>query len=392
MRFGQICKSLYLSLVVGCVCQSANSLNAQSTAADVVKSLADSLEAMKASVPAQVGEHGIVSADFIYPLEGRQTPECHASTIVETPHGLAAAWFGGTHENNPDVGIWVSRHDGTTWQRPSLVVDGSEGEKQDYACWNPVLFQPQDGPLMLFYKVGLNPRMWWGALVTSKDGGASWSTPQRLGTSSKLFSENQHLLGPVKNKPYQLEDGSILCPSSTENEGWRVHFEVADKIEADGKANWKVIGPLQAGEELDAIQPSILQHQNGRLQIVCRTKQGVLGTSWSEDNGMSWGPMLSLPLPNPNSGTDAVTLKDGRHLLVYNHTLRTPQANGRQILNIALSENGEQWRTVVTLENEANSAGYSYPAVIQASDGKVHVTYTWRRITIKHVVLDPAKL
>ncbi len=354
-------------------------------------SLADSVELMKQSVTAKVGEHGILSAEFIYPLEGRQTPECHASSIVETSRGMLAAWFGGTHENNPDVGIWTARHDGTQWERPVLVVDGSEGEDQDYACWNPVLFKPKTGPLILFYKVGLNPRMWWGAFVTSNDSGQTWSKPQRLGTSPRLFNENQNLLGPVKNKPLQLKDGTVLCPSSTENEGWRVHFEVASQFGEDGKADWSVIGPLQAGEKLDAIQPSILNHGNGRLQIVCRTKQGVLGSSWSEDSGKSWGPMESLPLPNPNSGTDAVTLADGRHLLVYNHSLRTQSANGRQILNVAISQDGLQWKTLMTLENEGNGAGYSYPAVIQSTDGNVHITYTWRRQTIKHVVLDPSK-
>lgn len=338
------------------------------------------------------GEGALLLSEFIYELEGRATPECHASTIVETPTGLVAAWFGGKHENNPDVGIWVSRHVGEQWSKPIQVVDGSENEDQDYACWNPVLFQPKSGPLMLFYKVGLNPRLWWGALITSDDGGKSWTKPKRLGTDRRLFAANQNLLGPVKNKPIQLSDGAILCPSSTENEGWRVHFELTRDL---GKT-WEVIGPLQPkladGQELDAIQPSVLTYPDGRLQILCRTQQGVLGTSWSEDGGRTWQPLQATSLPNPNSGTDAVTLRDGRQLLVYNHTTRSPGKNGRQILNVATSLDGLNWTTNLTLENEGNSAGYSYPAVIQTSDGKVHITYTWRRLTIKHAVLDPSRL
>lgn len=354
--------------------------------------LAESIEAMRRLPVAQVGEQGILSAELIYPLEGRPTLECHASTIVDTSDGLVAAWFGGLHENHPEVGIWVARHDGSQWSAPIEVVDGSEGEKQEYACWNPVLFQPRGGPLWLFYKVGVSPKMWWGMATTSPDNGRTWSKPWRLGTSSKLFAQNQNLLGPVKNKPLQLADGSVICPSSTENEGWRVHFETSSDIERLPEATWQVVGPLQAGEQLDAIQPSLLTHAGGRLQIVCRTRQGVLGTSWSSDAGKSWGPMQSLALPNPNSGTDAVTLTDGRQLLVYNHSRRTLLANGRQILNVAISSDGEQWEPLMSLENEGDAAGYSYPAVIQAADGRVHITYTWRRKAIKHVVLDPKQL
>ncbi len=337
---------------------------------------------------AEPGHGPLLSSGFIYELEGRQTEECHASTIVQSGDALLAAWFGGKHENNPDVGIWFSRWEQDRWSQPIELVDGSEGEEMEYACWNPVLFQPTSGPLMLFYKVGKTPSTWWGALITSDDGGRTWSKPQRLGTSNLLFQANQNLLGPVKNKPIELADGSILCPSSTENEGWRVHFEVTRDL---GKS-WEVIGPLQSGEKLDAIQPSILTHADGRLQILCRTKQKVIGTSWSTDQGRTWGPMGHIDLPNPNSGTDAVTLSDGRHLLVYNHSVRSKDRDGRQILNVATSSDGLHWNVDLTLENEGHENGYSYPAVIQTSDGKVHITYTWRRQTIKHVVVDPSKL
>jgi predicted neuraminidase len=331
---------------------------------------------------------GYLSGELIYELDSRQTPECHASTIVEISSGLVAAWFGGKHEKNPDVGIWVSRRGDDGWSRPVEVANGTEGEDQDYACWNPVLFQPRHGPLMLFYKVGLDPRLWWGAIVTSDDGGRSWSTPRRLGTSHKLLEQNRNLLGPVKNKPIQLDDGTILCGSSTENDGWRVHFELSRDL---GKT-WEVVGPINDASEFDAIQPSILTYPDGRMQILCRTRQNVVAQSWSEDGGKSWERMTATHLPNPSAGTDAVTLKDGRQLLVYNHSVREAGKNGRRILNVAISTDGQQWQPMLTLENEANPAGYSYPAVIQTSDGRVHITYTWRRLSVKHVVLDPTRL
>ena len=116
-----------------------------------------------------------------------------------------------------------------------------------------------------------------------------------------------------------------------------------------------------------------------------RSGQGRLWQTWSNDSGITWSPLSLSELPNPNAGTDAVTLADGRHLLVYNHT-----TEGRSPLNVAISEDGKAWQAALVLENEPGE--YSYPAVIQSTDGLVHITYTWKGERIKHVVIDPAKL
>lgn len=336
--------------------------------------------------PAKAGESGYISGELIFPLDNKPTPECHASTIVETPTGILAAWFGGKHEKNKDVGIWVSHLKDGKWEKAVEVANGVQDSFTRYPCWNPVLFQANEGPLMLFYKVGPSPREWWGEMKTSEDGGRTWSSSRRLG-SSRLG----YLMGPVKNKPIQLEDGSILCPSSTEiiDKGqllWRVHFELTRDL---GKS-WEVIGPINDGVEFDAIQPSILTYGDGRMQILCRTMQDVISESWSEDGGLSWSKMTATSLPNPSAGTDAVTLEDGRQLLVYNHSGRGKKAPGRRILNVALSTDGIKWKPVLTLENQKGE--YSYPAVIQTSDGMVHITYTYRRESVKHVVIDPRDL
>ena len=330
--------------------------------------------------PAVPGKGACVSGELIYPLDDRPTPACHASTIAETRSGLVSAWFAGTNEKNPDVTIRVARFEDGAWGPSQMVADGSEGEEKEFACWNPVLFQAGKGPLLLFYKVGPSPDTWWGMLTTSDDEGRTWSPPRKLGSDPKVG----HLLGPVKNKPVQLSDGSILCPSSSEHDGWRVHFELTSDM---GKT-WTVIGPIHDGKTFSAIQPSVLIHSDGRLQILCRSRQNVLTTSWSSDNGQSWSPMAATNIPNPNAGTDAVTLKDGRQLLVYNHTTRA--TGNRGMLNVAISDDGVDWTPVMTLEKERGE--FSYPAVIQTKDGMVHTTYTYQRKSVKHVVIDPSKL
>jgi predicted neuraminidase len=336
-----------------------------STAASALVALA--LSAAGASAAA---ETGVVSAEFVF--EKAPFPQCHASTVVETKAGLVAAWFGGTREKHPDVGIWLSRHEGGKWTAPVQVADGKQPDGKQQPCWNPVLFQPGGGPLMLFYKVGPSPSEWWGMVRTSDDAGKTWSDARRLPAG---------ILGPIKNKPVQLAGGDILCPSSTEHDGWRVHFERS----ADGGKTWKATAPLNDGKEVAAIQPSVLSHKGGKLQAVGRTRQGKVFETWSEDGGKTWGALALTALPNPDSGLDAVTLADGRQLLVYNHT-----AKGRSPLNVAVSEDGKGWKAALVLEGEPGE--YSYPAVIQAADGLVHVTYTWKRERIKHVVLDPKKL
>lgn len=314
-------------------------------------------------------------------------PECHASTIVELPsHALVAAWFGGTKERNPDVGIWVTREENGRWLPAVEVANGIQPSGPRLPTWNPVLFQPPGGPLTLFYKVGPSPSTWWGMTMTSADGGKTWSVPRKLPDG---------ILGPIKNKPVVLADGAWLAGSSTEGGpvGWQVHFELS----RDAGKTWQLIGPIGRGEGkgLAAIQPSILFHPDGRLQALCRTSNGVVATTWSRDGGKTWSPLARTELPNPNSGTDALTLADGRQLLVYNHSApppETPTKGKRYPLDVALSTDGVVWRHVLTLESEPIGNGYAYPAVIQTADGLVHVTYTWDRKMIKHVVLDPRKL
>ncbi len=313
----------------------------------------------------------IVKTEFI--VEHPPFASSHASTIAETRDGFVAAWFGGSEEKAPDVGIWVARHDGAAWSAPVEVANGIQpGENRRYACWNPVLFQPSKGPLLLFYKVGPSPSAWWGMLIKSADGGKTWSAPIRLAKG---------ILGPIRNVPIEMPDGTLLSGSSTEDAGWRVHMERA-KYPFE---NWERTEPLNTGKDFGAIQPTILAHQPDSIQILCRTRQHVISECWSSDGGKTWSPMKATTLPNPNSGIAAALLQDGRSLLVYNHTPR-----GRSPLNIAVSADGKLWQAAEVLEDQPGE--YSYPTVIQARDGLVHVTYTWKRLLIKHVVVDPRKL
>ena len=338
---------------------------------------------------AGLGATAVQLREFVIP-RGWPTPSCHASTIVETgPGELVAAWFGGTDEGEKDVAIWVARHDAAGWSEPRIVIEGTQADGSRHPCWNPVLFvgsaRASQGkpaaPLFLYAKVGPSPSTWWGVVRESIDGGRTWGEQRRL---------DDDAVGPVKNKPLVRRDGTVIAGASSEDDGWRVHFETS----TDGGRTF-VRGPAvhaapdtkgSGGKGLvSAIQPSLLELGGEKLLAVGRTKEGRIFEIESTDAGKTWGELRLGSLPNPNAGTDAVTLADGRHLLVYNHTDK-----GRSPLNVAISRDGRSWQTVVALETKPGE--FSYPAVIQSADGLVHITYTWNREAIARVVLDPAKL
>lgn len=329
---------------------------------------------------------GIVLEEFLFTKA--EFPSCHSATIVELPNReLLCTYFGGTYERHPDVEIRLQRKklDGT-WSPPVSVAHGIQPDGERFPTWNPVLFQPRGGDLMLYYKVGPSPKEWWGEFITSKDYGHTWSQPQRL---------EGNLLGPIKNKPIQLSDGTLLSGSSDESDGWKVHVERS----TDGGKSWSFIGPLNDGKKMAAIQPALLTHVDGSIQMLSRTNtsgEERITETWSRDGGLTWSAMSWTTLPNNNSGLDAVTLQDGRHLLIYNHATREQEGmghKGRGVLNLAVSKDGKTWEAALMLDYiDEPEKQYSYPSIIQTTDGLVHIVYTWHRERIKHVVVDPNQL
>ena len=317
---------------------------------------------------------GIITDEFIY--EDASFPQCHASTIAETSQGIVAAWFGGTREGYKDVNIYVSRLQNNKWTTPAIAAEGIIDDKTRYACYNPVLYQVPGGELILFYKIGPRVVDWTGWTIRSYDNGISWSKPERMPDG---------ILGPIKNKP-MLIGKTLVCPTSTERDGWKVHFEYTN----DFGRTWERGPDLNDAKPITGIQPSILRHDANTLQALCRSTNGTINQTWSKDNGKTWSTLSQTTLPNPNSGIDAITLKDGRHVLVYNHVKpKEREEDGwsdRSPLNVSISSDGIHWEPLVVLENEPKGE-FSYPTVMQTSDGNIHITYTWKRKKVKHVVI-----
>lgn len=385
---------------------------------------------------------GIVCDQFVYDFTTAAHPSCHSASIAELPNGdLLATFFLGAREAAPDVCIYTARKPkgATNWEPLQLVANGdlrpgakTYGTEIDStltepivnnvnrkACYNPVLFQIPDGDLLLFYKIGKNVRDWTGYMMRSSDGGKTWSDPRaELALASNPTPSAQlspvqcsdSLLGAIKNQPIYLpagfrcangtvlQRGRILSPSSKEtgtaskekSGKWRSYIEVSE----DDGYTWALYGPVPEASHIGTIQPALLVHLDGRIQMLCRTHRPTdaeahyarIATAFSEDGGLTWGEMqLIEDLPNNNSGIDAVTLPDGTFALVYNpfSLVPSPDKPLRNPCCIATSRDGLHWEHRITLESSPISQ-YSYPSLLLGNDGTLHAIYTWRRQGIKY--------
>lgn len=323
---------------------------------------------------AQSGPSGITK-EFVYTTA--PFPSAHASTLVQFKNGdILAAWFGGAKEGATDVAIWGARRTSAGWSEPFLLV-----REPNVPCWNPVLFQSHDGKLWLYYKYGRNVREWTAARLVSKDEGKTWSQPEHLAAG---------VIGPVKDKPLVLPNGTIVSGTSVESySAWAVWVDRS----TDNGATWHRSGPItvpqnrmpspapaqppfKPGAEhvTGIIQPTIVSLGKKHLRLYARSTRdiGRICAADSYDEGVTWTEAHPLDLPNPNSGIDAVGLHDGRIVLIYNNT-----TSGRSPLNLAVSRDGEHFTMFSTLESEPGE--FSYPAIIQGRDSNLYTTYTWNR-------------
>lgn len=319
--------------------------------------------------------------DFVF-ADDRPFAQCHASTLAPTRDGgLLCAWFAGTREAAPDVGVWLSRFHQGAWSTPERVA-----KIADLAHWNPVLFSAPDGEILLFFKVGATIPRWRTFVMRSSDGGAVWSEAR------ELVPGDTGGRGPVRSKPLVLSDGSWLAPASTEQVenhpgSWCAFVDRS----RDRGHTWErspdfSVDPTRISGP-GVIQPALWESAPGRVHALLRTGGGVIARTDSNDDGRTWSPVRPTALPNNNSGIDVLRLDDGRVLLAYNPVAenwgpRTP-------LTLAVStDNGETWRDMGhvedddALQTQNGSPEYSYPTLVRTPSG-VALSYTWRRERVR---------
>lgn len=316
----------------------------------------------------------VISKGYVF-----ETPQpflqCHASTVLHIGDGkFLVAWFGGTQEKHDDVGIWLSKGRSGKWSAPVEIAKIRED-----AHWNPVLFQGDDGNIVLYFKVGKTIDRWETWYKLSSDNGETWTEAKELVPGDKGGR------GPVRNKPILLSDGAWLAPASNEKEG--VWNAFVDRSEDRGKT-WIASGlmPLSRDSipEEGVIQPALWESSDGNVHALLRSSAGVICRSDSKDFGKTWSPVYKTPLPNPNSGIDLTKLEDGTLVVAFNRDgknwgERTPIA-------LAVSnDNGRTWPTSLDVETGTAGDEFSYPSIIHFGDS-IALTYTWKRKNVAFVV------
>lgn len=295
-------------------------------------------------------------------------PQCHAATITEFPdHSLLCAWYAGEYEKAKNVEIYASKlgAEAHNWE-PEFTLANTPG----FSEGNPILFTEPTGRIWHLYVTMLGEG-WLNCQVKvmfSEDG-ISWSQPE-------LFIEETGWMTGCK--PIMGSKGDILIPLYLEK-------GVCYVLKIGAKGERTMSQPVKT--QFGVIQPSLAYLSDGRLMMMMRTyekevKNRTLWQSFSSDVGLTWSGPERARLPNPDSRIDILRLHNGNLALAFNDT---PSA--RSPLTLALSDDdGKTWSSRLDIETNPNE--YSYPALIQSSDGLLHLVYTWKRTHICHVVCD----
>jgi predicted neuraminidase len=376
-------------------------------------------------------EKPFLESELLFPLE---TWHNHASCIVETPEGdLLVCWFHGSGERTADdVKIeGARRRKGTkAWSVRFTMAD-----TPDYPDTNCAMFIDPQGRLWLLWPTIL-ANEWHTALMKfristnySGDGPPRWSVSEVLHvTPGKEFEKTVNDFLKQEGEPLLARARSDETRSRIQRHiddmrkhasdklyrrlGWmtRAHPFILDgqrliiplysdgfsfslmAITDDWGKTWHSSTPLVG---LGNIQPSIVRRKDGSLFTFMRDNGPPpkrLHQSESHDRGETWSAVTDSGLPNPGSGAEITSLRNGHWVLISNDTERE-----RNSLAVQISDDEGKtwkWKRHLELDEPGPEAGsFHYPSIIQAKDGTLHASYSYhlaKRNLPKDVDGDPA--
>jgi predicted neuraminidase len=362
------------------------------------------------------------ASELIFPLHAQHN---HAPGIAELADGsLFVSWYRGSGERKADdVAVWGARRPAgqRDWSEPFVITDTPGfpdcntclmvDDKQRLWLFWPVILANSWESCLTRYQVAEQPTG-VGNPKWTKDGTLFLKPDDFSARANALLDElvakrtqplsereqaelvairarlsdklSQRLGWQPRCKPTLLPTGRILLPLYSDTFSCSL-MAISD----DSGQSWTASEPLLG---FGNIQPSVVRRTDGTLVAYMR-ENGLtdrIRVAESRDDGMTWGPVTSLELSNPGSGLDALRLRNGNWLLVYNDTIQ-----GRNSLAVSRStDEGRTWPVTRHLER-AETGQYHYPAMIQSRDGRVHVVYSYfvdGGKSMKHAEFDEAWL
>jgi predicted neuraminidase len=343
----------------------------------------DNLRLSNSELPTQLVkpiEPKTVASHFV---SNGQTRSVHVSSAVELSNGdLLGFWYGGSREGHRDVVILQSRFEQQhqRWTEPKAIISREQVADSQWRyikkVGNSNVTRVGDRLVIVFVTVSVGGWATAHMNVTwSDDEGETWSKPKRLVTSPFF---NVSTL--VRNKGFALADEQTLAmPVYHELNGYWPQLLL---MSSEGDIY------LQRSFATDGLSlaPAMVPISHTEFGVFMRAgERGFVRRADIDIKGNQIAETVDTQVINPNASLDALRLRDGRWLMVTN-----PNKTDRKRLSLWQSDDqGKQWQEVLVLENStAEKAEFSYPWILQASDGLVHVVYTWEREEIRHQIIQ----
>lgn len=320
--------------------------------------------------------------EFLNP--GQHLNFVHVASVMELKdHTLAGLWYGGHYEYNHENTIYLAKQRDGVWQEPRPIMTPKQAQsdlERPFRCLgNPLILSNPDGSLRLLF-VTIAMGKWSGSQLNScfsKDGGISWSRAQRM-TLSPFFNFSEL----VRNRPVPMIGGGWCVPIYQEFLG-----KFPELLWLKEQNDNFVYQKTRIAGGCATLQPSLIPLDAKRAIVMLRdyTSEKRIFITRTEDCGHTWSHPEPTKLPNPDAGISGLRLSDGRLLVAYNDSTEK-----RDTLSLAISnDEGHSWKQIANLENDPFKS-FSYPYLLQSSDGLVHLVYTWNSTLIKMISFNEA--